>query len=295
VIVVFGSINADLVIAAPRLPMPGETVIGDSYRLMPGGTGANQALAAARDGATVSLVGAVGHDPFAETALALLRGARIDLSLLRVVDLPTGCAAITVSATGENLITVAAGANQRAAAEMVPERMLGPDTILLMQMEVPGREVASLAARAKRSGSRVILNLAPAAPLDEATARCIDILIANEGEAALLGPELGASAAALGNVIVVTRGSRGASAYLPDGGSIDTPALPVDVVDTTGAGDTFVGVLAASLDNGGDLAGSLRRASAAAGVACRMPGAQPSMPSREAIDDAVRRLCRAMP
>jgi len=294
VIVVFGSINADLVIAAPRLPMPGETVIGDSYRLMPGGKGANQALAAARDGATVSLVGAVGRDPFAEIALALLRAAGIDLSLLRVVDLPTGCAAITVSAAGENLITVAAGANRRAAAEMVPERMLGPDTILLMQMEVPGSEVASLAARAKRSGSRVILNLAPAAPLDETTGRCIDILIANEGEAALLGPEPGASAAALGNVIVVTRGSRGASAYLPDGGSIDIPALPVEVVDTTGAGDTFVGVLAASLDNGGDLAGSLRRASAAAGVACRMPGAQPSMPSREAIDDAVRRLCRAI-
>lgn len=289
-IVVLGSINVDLVIAAERLPLAGETVIGDSYRLLPGGKGANQALAAARDGASVSLVGAVGHDPFAETALALLRSEGVDLSLLRVVDLPTGCAAITVSDEGENLITVASGANRRATAAMVPERMLRPDTVVLMQMEIPRTEVALLAARAKERGSRVILNLAPAVALDEATLRRIDVLIANEGEAALLGPEPGAMAATLGCVIVVTRGARGAGAYLPDGSVVAVPALPVEAVDTTGAGDAFVGVLAASLSAGRDLPSALRRASTAAGLACRTGGAQPSMPTSDAIDDAVARL-----
>ncbi len=139
-----------------------------------------------------------------------------------------------------------------------------------------------------------MLNLAPAAPLDDATRRRIDVLIANEGEAALLGAEPRTKAAALGIVIVVTRGSRGASAYLPDGGTIDVPALPVEAVDTTGAGDTFVGVLAASLDRGRDFPESLRRASAAAGLACCAAGAQPSMPNKTAIDDAVERLPRVM-
>ena len=292
-IVVFGSINIDLVIAAERLPVAGETVIGDSYRLLPGGKGANQALAAARDGASVSLVGAVGADAFAETALALLRSQGVDLSLLRVVDRPTGCAAITVSDAGENLITVASGANRRASAGMVPERMLGPDTVVLMQMEVPATEVALLAARAKERGSSVLLNLAPAAALDDATLRQIDVLIANEGEAASLTPAPAAMAAALGSVIVVTRGPRGATAYLSDGGVIAVPPLPVEVVDTTGAGDAFVGVLAASLSAGRDLSSALRRASAAAGLACGIAGAQPGMPKSDAIDVAVARLPRS--
>jgi ribokinase len=287
VIVVFGSINIDLVIAAPRLPGAGETVIGDSYLLLPGGKGANQALAAARDGAAVALVGAVGRDAFAEAALALLRAEGVDLSHLRLADLPTGCAAITVAASGENLITVAAGANRNAAADMVPDRWLGPASTVVMQMEVPGAEVARLAARARRLGSRVILNLAPAASLDEATLRQIDLLVANEGEAATLGRAPGALAAALGGVIVVTRGAEGATAFLADGGVVAVPALPVTAVDTTGAGDTFVGVLAASLDGGRDLAAAMRRASAAAGLACLAVGAQPSMPRRDAIDGAL--------
>jgi ribokinase len=289
-IVVFGSVNIDLVIAAPRLPAPGETVVGDSYRLLPGGKGANQALAAARDGASVALAGAVGPDAFAEAALALLRTEGIDLSLLRVADLPTGCAAITVQPSGKNLITVAAGANRRAAAATVPDQMLGPETIVLMQMEVPVAEVALLATRAKARGSRVLLNLAPAMALDEATLRRIDVLIANEGEAAALGAAPGAVAARLGATIVVTRGARGAEAHLAEGRVIAVPALPVEVVDTTGAGDTFVGVLAAALDGGRDFAAALVRASAAAALSCRSEGAQPGMPRGAAIDDAVLRL-----
>ncbi len=289
-IVVFGSINIDLVIAAPRLPAPGETVIGDGYALLPGGKGANQALAAARDGARVSLVGAVGRDGFAEAALALLRDGEVDLSLVSRADRPTGCAAITVAPSGENLITVAAGANRAARAADVPDRLLGPGTTVLLQLEVPLPEVTRLVARAKAPGSRVILNLAPAAALDRETLRRIDVLIANEGEAAALPHDAARTAAAFGPTVVVTRGARGAAAHLADGSTVDVAALAVEAVDTTGAGDTFAGVLAAALDRGLPLPQALRRASVAAGLACRAPGAQPSMPHRAAIDEAVGSL-----
>jgi ribokinase len=287
VIVVFGSINIDLVIAAPTLPAPGETVIGESYRLAPGGKGANQALAAARDGAHVLLVGAVGKDGFADGALALLRAGGVELSLFESADRPTGCAAVTVAAGGENMITVAAGANRLARADRVPAAALGPDTLMLAQMEVPPAEVARLIERAKQRGCRVMLNLAPAVPLSAETLRQIDVLVANETEAASLDRAPADLAVACRLVLVVTRGERGASAYLPDGSEIAVPALAVAAIDTTGAGDTFVGVLAAALDAHLPLAEALRRASIAAGLSCRSPGAQPSMPTRAAIDAAL--------
>jgi ribokinase len=289
-IVVFGSINIDLVIAAPRLPAPGETVLGESYRLVPGGKGANQALAAARDGSRVRLAGAVGKDGFADAALALLRAAGVELTLARSDDRPTGCAAITVAADGANMITVAPGANLLARAAMVPDMLLGPGTTLLLQLEVPVDEVMGLAERAKRRGSRVILNPAPAQPLARERLSSIDVLVANESEAAALGAPPAALARAVGCTVVVTRGASGATAYPAQGGEIAVPALPVTAVDTVGAGDTFAGVLGAALDGGLALPAALRRASAAAGLACTLPGAQPSMPSRMAIDAAVARL-----
>lgn len=286
-IVVFGAINIDLVISAPHLPAPGETVIGESYRLAPGGKGANQALAAARDGARVLLAGAIGKDGFAEPALALLRAAGVELALAASDERPTGCAAITVAAGGENMITVAAGANLLARAEMVADARLGPGTTVLLQLEVPAAEVALLAGRAKRRGSRIVLNLAPALALAPETLGTVDVLVANEREAVALGRTPTELAAAFRLVFVVTEGARGAVAYLPEGGEIAVPALAVAAVDTTGAGDTFVGVLAAALDAGLALPQALRRASVAAGLACRAPGAQPSMPSRAEIDAAL--------
>jgi ribokinase len=220
VILVFGSINIDLVIAAPRLPAPGETVIGESYRLTPGGKGANQALAAKRAGARVVLVGAVGTDAFAEAALALLRADGVELALLESAERPTGCAAITVAGSGENMITVAAGANRLARAAMVPDELLGPETTLLLQMEVPPQEVALLAERAKRRGCCVILNLAPATPPTEALLRQLDVLVVNEAEAKSLDRAPAALAGAFGLVVVETRGARGAVAFLPQGGEI---------------------------------------------------------------------------
>jgi ribokinase len=290
-ILVFGSINVDLVIAVPSLPAPGETVLGDSYVLLPGGKGANQALAAARDGATVMLAGAVGRDSFADIALGLLRAGDVDLSLVRPSERPTGCATISVAAgSGENVITVASGANAAVTSDIVPDRLLGPETTLVLQMEVPVAETERLIARARARGVRIVLNLAPARPIALEALRQVDVLIANEGEMATLGDSAAAVASELGITAVVTRGPYGAAAASPRGLAVAVPALPIEPVDTTGAGDTFTGVLAAALDAGRPLAASLRRAAVAAGLACTAPGAQPAMPDTAAIAAALAKL-----
>ena len=284
-ILVFGSINVDLAVPVPHLPAPGETVLGGDYRLLPGGKGANQALAARRAGAAAVLAGAVGADAFAAVALELLRRDGVDLALVREVGLPTGCAAIMIGHGGENAIAVASGANRAATAASIPDALLGPATMVVCQMEVPAAETAALLARARAAGARTVLNLAPALPPGPIDLTQLDVLVANEGEAASLGGGLARPRAA-----VVTRGAAGATAYLPGGREIAVPALAIDPVDTTGAGDTFVGVLAAGLDGGLDFAAALRRAGAAAALACLALGAQSAMPEREAIDRAVLRL-----
>jgi ribokinase len=280
VILVFGSINVDVTVPVARLPRAGETVLGGDYALLPGGKGANQALAARRAGAEVILAGAVGRDGFAAVALELLRRDGVDLGLVREVDRPTGCAAIMVGEGGENSIAVASGANEAVTAGQVPDALLGPGTTLVCQMEVPARETIALIHRAHRAGARTVLNLAPALPLDPAVFGALDWLVANEGEAATLGsarPRRG---------LVVTLGEKGAVAMPADGGEIAVPALAVMPVDTTGAGDTFVGTFAAGLDLGFEVEAALRFAGAAASLSCLGRGAQPAMPDREAISRA---------
>lgn len=289
-IVVFGSINVDLVIPVPRLPAPGETVLGGDYALFPGGKGANQALAARRAGASVMLAGAVGRDGFAGVALDLLRRDGVDLQLVTEIDRPTGCAGIMVAGSGENMIAVASGANHAVTADMVPDRLFSPDTVVVAQMELPLAETAAVLRRARASGARTVLNLAPAAPLPADLLADIDLLVANEGEAASLGAAPQLIARGLRQGLVVTRGAAGAVAYLASGEVIAVPALPITPVDTTGAGDTFVGVMAASLDAGLALGPALRRAGAAAALACLERGAQPGMPWAAAIDEAAARL-----
>jgi ribokinase len=289
-ILVFGSTNIDLLVPVPALPRPGETVLGGDYRLLPGGKGANQALAARRAGAMVRMAGAVGKDAFADAALDLLRRDGVDFRLVRQVEQPTGLAAIMVGARGENLIAVASGANAEATAEIVPDDMLGPETIVLCQMEVPPAANAALIHRAARRGARAILNLAPARPIEPSLLGDVDMLVANETEAATLGDDPAAVARRLRQALVVTRGAAGARAFLADGGRLDIPALAIEAIDTTGAGDTFVGVLTAGLDQGLALEPALRRASAAAGLACLSQGAQTAMPDKAAIDAAVTRL-----
>jgi len=302
-IVVFGSINLDIVFPLPSLPQPGETVLGQTYSLIPGGKGANQALAAARDGATVRLAGTVGRDSFADLALAALRAGGVDLSMLIHSDLPTGCAAVCVAASGENLIAVAGGANGQASATIVPDAALGPETTLVLQMEVPASANAELARRAKARGARVVLNLAPAGDLDTDLAGQVDVMVVNEGEAATLARHLGMGAAPAADLttrlattlqcaVVVTRGAAGCIAAA--GQDIWTlPSLPITPVDTTGAGDAFVGVLAAALDRGLTMPAALRRANIAGALACLARGAQPSFADRSSIDTALAQFSPA--
>lgn len=289
-ILVFGSINVDLIVPVPRLPHPGETVLGGDYSLLPGGKGANQALAARRAGSPVMLAGAVGTDLFAGIALDPLRREGVDTRLVRIVEQPTGCAAIMVSSEGENAIAVAPGANARVQADQVPDKLLGPGTTLVAQMEVPPGETEILIGRVRARGGCSLLNLAPALPIDPALWSNIDIVVANEGEAATIGPEPARLAHLPRRGLVVTRGAAGAIAFLRGGERIKVPALPIEPVDTTGAGDTFVGVLAAALDLGSTMESALRRASAAAGLACLARGAQSAMPGAAAITAAVARL-----
>jgi ribokinase len=289
-ILIFGSINVDVIVPVPHLPRPGETVLGGDYVLLPGGKGANQAMAARRAGAEVVMAGAVGHDGFAAVALDPLHRAGIDTRLVRTVERPTGCAAIMVSDAGENMIAVASGANVAVRCDFVPDERLGPGTLLVAQMEVPPAETAAMIRRVRARGGRCVLNLAPALPIDAELLRDIDLLVANEGEAASLGADPARVAGRLRQGLVVTRGAAGAIAYLADGRTLPAPALPIVPVDTTGAGDTFVGVLAAALDRGMPFETALPRACVAAGLACLARGAQTAMPDAAAIDAAMARL-----
>lgn len=300
-VVVFGSINLDLVIPVAHLPLPGETVVGAHYRLIPGGKGANQALAAARDGARVTMVGAVGVDEFATLALAELVAAGVDVqAVARSTTMPTGCAAITVDARGENQITVASGANQELHARQVPDAALGPGTVLLLQREVSALATVEVIDRA--GGARVWLNLAPALPLERRSLAKLEALIVNEREAVSLSEHLGiaqpagaALASALGVITVETLGAAGARLIHPDGRGWQCAALAITPVDTVGAGDCFVGVLAASAARGADWPEALHRATVAASLACLEPGAQTSMPTAAKIDAHLNQLAPARP
>ncbi len=294
-IVVFGSINLDLIFALPHIPAPGETVLGPSTRIEPGGKGANQAVAAARDGAVVVMAGAVGRDALADGALRLLREAGVDLARVVSVEASTGCAAIAVDPAGENAICVGSGANLLATADQLEDALLVPSNTLVLQMEVPAEETALLIERARRSGTCIVLNLAPAAPLPEATLLAVDVLLVNETEGAWLAAHLGCdtSAAALrarlgGVAVVLTCGGEGADVACADG-TWHAPARQIDPVDTTAAGDCFAGVLAHRLDHGETLRRAVDRASAAAALCCSRAGSQSSLPLAEETDAFIQR------
>ena len=288
-VLVFGSANADLVFAVPQLPAPGVTVLGEGVRSFPGGKGANQAVAAAKDGAATIFAGCVGRDAFADVATSALRAAGVDLARVAVVDQPTGCASICVDPAARNQIAVAPGANMAARADQVEDAALTPATVVLLQMEVPPDQVAALIHRAKARGARVVLNLAPPGELPVAALRALDLLVVNEHEAAVLAARLGcdATAAALRGVlgvdVAVTLGEAGVQAATA-AGEIFVPAFPVTPVDTTGAGDCWCGVLCAALDRGLGLEAAMRRASAAAAIACTRPGAAASSPAAAETD-----------
>ncbi|WP_428032887.1 ribokinase [Ancylobacter sp.] len=304
-ILVFGSINMDLVAAVTAIPRPGETVLSPGYRTLFGGKGANQAVAAARMGSDVTMVGRVGQDGFGEACRANLAANGVGTDHIVAGTAPTGCAFITVDAAGENAITVASGANAAVEGSDVPASLLGPQTLAVMQMEIPLAASLAAATRVRNAGGRVIWNLAPApADLGAAELRALlattDILVVNEIEALMAAKALGGATdfkaaarrlAREGNTIcVVTAGASGAFFSTPDGETRHVPAVPVSPVDTTGAGDTFVGVLASELARRGELAlrstldAALGRACAAASMACLATGAQAGMPTRPQLD-----------
>ncbi len=292
-ILCFGSINLDLIFPLPHLPTAGQTVLGPSMQIEPGGKGANQAVAAARDGAKVILAGAVGRDSLAEDAVELMRDSGVDISrVARIKGAATGCAAICVDPQGNNLISVASGANLAARQDQIPDELLTPRTTLLLQRETDPGEIETLIRRARAAGCRIVLNLAPPGPLAPDCLRALDVLVVNEGEASWLAGHLGvppatsAIQAALGIDIVQTLGAEGAEAVTA-AGTIRVPGRPVAVKDTTGAGDCFTGVLAAALDRGQPLAVAMARANAAAGLSCTRAGTQGSMPKAAETDAAL--------
>lgn len=289
-ITVFGSINMDLVATTPRLPKPGETVAGTGFATAAGGKGANQALAARRAGAGVRMVGAVGRDEFAGPALDLLDKAGTDLLGVARVDGPTGTALILVGGDGENMIAVVPAANgtvSAAQAESAVEGMQNGD-ILMVQQEVPAGSVEAALKSAKARGVRTVLNIAPLIAETEDLAALADIVIANETEFERLVGRDNLTAeerekilldmhGKTGQILIVTLGADGVIAA--EGGTLHrTKGLKIVPVDTVGAGDTFCGYLAASLDAGLAFGDALRRAAVAGSLACLKAGAQPSIP-----------------
>ncbi|MBV8520829.1 MAG: ribokinase [Acetobacteraceae bacterium] len=288
-LVVFGSINLDLIFPLQTLPTQGDTVFAGQVRIEPGGRGANQAVAAARDGARVLMAGAVGRDVFAEEALAGLRRAGVDLGRVLQLASHTGCAAICRDKGSGRMVVGGSGANMRARASQVEDRVLGPLTTFLCQRETDPAEIATLIRRAKARGARVIINLAPPAAIPNDAMRAADLVVVNKAEGGWLGTHLGTAVnapslrAALGVDVVRTMGAEG-SELATASGYHRIPELPVKPVDTSGAGDCFVGVLAAALDRGLALLPALHRATVAAGVCCTRTGNQNTYPSAGEID-----------
>ncbi len=293
-IVVFGSINIDVVMRVDSLPQPGQTVLCGDYLATPGGKGANAAVAAARAGSAVAFYGKVGDDVFAGPALAMLREANVDLGGVERSEHPTGCGSVWVDSGGENVIVVASGANMDARAERVPDSVLGPGGIVVLQLEVPPAQNWALVERASRRGARILLNAAPAGATPESVLRAIDVLVVNEVEAMAIAAQTGLGenrpdrvparlTERYGMTCIVTLGVAGAILSSPEGGLI-IAALPVEPVDTTGAGDAFCGVLAAAMDRRLDWGQALRFASVGAGLACTRTGAQNNLPDRSQIE-----------
>ncbi|GAA3929120.1 ribokinase [Microbacterium soli] len=287
---VVGSINVDEIVVVPRHPLPGETLLATSSTVAPGGKGANQAVAAARLGARVGMIGAVGDDGRARTALSLLAGAGVDLTDVVPVDGPTGIARITVDDVGENTIIVVPGANARVDDALVAARSasIARAAVVVLQGEIP---VDASACAARLATGRVLLNLAPVIGVPGDLLQAADPLVVNEHEARLLLADVagrtdpdaddGRIAVLLqeqgARSVVLTLGARGALCVDDDG--VTTIASPrVDAVDTSGAGDAFVGALAMRLADGDELRTAVRFAVRVGAFAVGSAGTQPSYP-----------------
>ncbi|RWO61083.1 ribokinase [Mesorhizobium sp.] len=297
-IIVVGSINLDLIANVDRLPAPGETVRGSGFSTAPGGKGANQALAAARAGAKVRMVGAVGKDNFANEALALLRDRKIDLSGVGETFASTGTALIMVADDGENIIAVVPGANDSVVTGDLSKAFMKKGDVVLLQQEIPLQTVDAALDAARAAGAVTVLNTAPFRAEAAAFLGKADYVVANETEFDLYGEALSLSgrdrparmrdfAGTTGRTIVVTLGGDGVLAATP-ADLLMVPALNITPVDTVGAGDTFCGYFAAGLSSGLPLDQALARAAAAGSLACLKPGAQPAIPLAKDVEAALQ-------
>ncbi len=298
---VVGSLNMDLVVRAPRLPRIGETVTGGTFATFPGGKGANQAVAAARLGAAVTMVGRVGSDAFGQQLVQSLVRDRVDATHVRVdLEAPTGVAFIGVDADGNNMIMVAPGANQRvrpADVDAARDAMTRA-RVLLLQLEVPIDTALHAAAVTKAAGGLVCLDPAPAVPLPEPLYAAIDAINPNELEAqTLTGVEIRSIADAERaavilrergpRIVVIKMGSRGAF-YLAPNGRAHVAAVPARAIDTTAAGDAFAAGLGVALGEGRPIGDAVAFATLAAGIKVTRLGAQAGMPTRAEVDSAAR-------
>ena len=299
-LLVFGSLNADLLFQVTNLPAPGETVLCPHYEVAPGGKGANQAAAAAKAGAEVRFVGRAGDDDHGRTMVGKLRDAGVDVSQVGLSERPTAIAVIGIDRQGENQIIVASGANLDVVETQVDDGDLVAGTTVLCQNEVVPEQTFDLLVRAKQQGARTVLNLAPAATVPDKVLNALDVLVVNEIEASTAAhgvdePPIDLARRLAGKhqlTCVITLGGQGAVAH--DGEQAwQVGAMAIKPVDTTGAGDTFVGVLAAALDAGAAIDKALHRASVAAALACEAVGAQGGQPMQAAIDARLSDL--AMP
>ena len=287
-VVVAGSINMDIVAKASRIPRPGETVLGTALNYYPGGKGANQAVASRRAGASVAMIGRVGEDAFGEVLTSNLAAEGVDVDHVSKGTGASGVALIVVDEAGENSIVVTPGANAHVSIDTSPDALPDAD-VAVAQLEIPVPTVADFLRRCRARGMRTVLNTAPAVPDAQACFDLVDVLILNETELNAYvqtdTSDVSAMAEAARSLqrsgdqaIVVTLGARGAFAVYGES-LIEAPGLTVDAVDTTGAGDCFVGWVAAGLARGRSLEAALSDANRAASLCVQSPGAAPSMPS----------------
>lgn len=293
-ILVVGSLNMDLVVTVADLPEKGETIFGKTFTTFPGGKGGNQAVAAARLGANVTMVGAVGRDDFGEELVYSLSQSGVDTSYITLAETSTGTALITVDQNGANSIVVVPGANYACCPKDIDcalKGVAGPG-ILLVQNEIPEKTVEYAIKSAKEQGWTTILNPAPARLITDETLSMLDIIIPNETEAAVLtGGKIGAEDRAAqvlldrgAATVIITLGSKGAL-YCTKAQKHRMAAYKVKAVDTTAAGDAYVGALATALSEGRTVLESAKFAAMVAAISVTKPGAQPSLPWREEVDE----------
>jgi ribokinase len=292
-VVVVGSANMDLVGSGPTLPRPGETVLGDEFIMVPGGKGANQAIAAARAGGTCAFLGALGSDQFGVSLKARIQASGVDTRHTRVSYGTSGVAIVMVDAPGENSIMVLPGANS-TYTDLEPDEIgaIQDADVLLLQLEIPIATVTAAAVAARAAGTLVVLNAAPARELPADLLAATDLLVVNEVEATAVAGitrDDPAGLLALAPRVVLTIGADGAFYADKDTPPVHVPAYAVDTVDSTAAGDAFLGALAVAWGEGRDPVDAVRWASAAGAVCVRRLGSSVSLPSRAEIEELYAR------